>query len=144
MGRPAAKFGDKITALDTHLAQPPGTVPPVPVLFPFSGTINTNLSPNVQIMGLAAATVGSVAINLPPHLPAPAPPNPGLPPNVVLPPWPFVNPPANRGTIQLGSVNVLINGKPAARAGDVALTCNDPVNLPIGTVVATGTVFIGG
>jgi uncharacterized Zn-binding protein involved in type VI secretion len=39
---------------------------------------------------------------------------------------------------------VLINKKPAARAGDKAQTCNDPVPLPVGTVVATGTVLIGG
>jgi len=39
---------------------------------------------------------------------------------------------------------VLINGKAAARAGDTAQTCNDPVPMPVGTVVATSTVLIGG
>lgn len=53
MAPPAAKQGDRVTALDTHLIQPPGTSPP-------------------------------------------------------------------------------------------ALTCNDPVDLPAGTVVAAGTVRIGG
>jgi uncharacterized Zn-binding protein involved in type VI secretion len=38
---------------------------------------------------------------------------------------------------------VLINGKPAARQGDTALTCNDPADLPAGTVVAAGTVMVG-
>ncbi len=38
----------------------------------------------------------------------------------------------------------LINGKQAARNGDTATTCNDPVDLPVGTVVAAGTVLIGG
>ena len=28
--------------------------------------------------------------------------------------------------------------------GDVAVTCNDPLDLPSGTVVAVGTVWIGG
>jgi hypothetical protein len=28
--------------------------------------------------------------------------------------------------------------------GDTALTCNDPVPLPVGTVIAAGTVLIGG
>jgi len=37
----------------------------------------------------------------------------------------------------------MINGKPAARNGDRAQTCNDPVDLPVGTVVAVGTVLIG-
>jgi hypothetical protein len=31
----------------------------------------------------------------------------------------------------------------AARNGDTAMTCNDPVDLPVGKVVAVGTVFIG-
>jgi uncharacterized Zn-binding protein involved in type VI secretion len=38
----------------------------------------------------------------------------------------------------------LINGKPAARNGDTAMTCNDPADLPVGSVVALGTVLIGG
>ena len=55
----------------------------------------------------------------------------------------FVKPPANRGSIIAGSPTVFINGKPAARSGDTAITCNDPVDLPAGKVVAKGTVFIG-
>ena len=39
--------------------------------------------------------------------------------------------------------SVLIDDKPAARDGDPALTCNDPGDLPNGTVVARGTVFVG-
>jgi uncharacterized Zn-binding protein involved in type VI secretion len=39
---------------------------------------------------------------------------------------------------------VRINGKPAVRNGDKAMTCNDPADLPVGTVLAVGTVFIGG
>jgi uncharacterized Zn-binding protein involved in type VI secretion len=38
---------------------------------------------------------------------------------------------------------VKINGKMAARNGDIAETCNDPVDLPVGQVIAVGTVFIG-
>jgi uncharacterized Zn-binding protein involved in type VI secretion len=56
----------------------------------------------------------------------------------------FVNPPSNRGQVFSGSASVLINGKAAARAGDKAQTCNDPVPMPVGTVVATSTVLIGG
>jgi uncharacterized Zn-binding protein involved in type VI secretion len=44
----------------------------------------------------------------------------------------------------MGSQTVNINGKAAARNGDVATTCNDPVDVPAGTVVGVGTVLIGG
>jgi uncharacterized Zn-binding protein involved in type VI secretion len=55
-----------------------------------------------------------------------------------------VKPPSNRATIIKGSATVFINGKLAARSGDTAMTCNDPVDAPVGTVVAVGTVMIGG
>jgi uncharacterized Zn-binding protein involved in type VI secretion len=129
MRKPAAKQGDTIVALDTHLVIVPPLTAPVPTPLPFNGTITGNLSGNVKIMGMAAATVGSIAINMPPH--------------IVPPPGSFVKPPANRGTIVFGSARVKINGKMAARLGDQALTCNDPVDLPVGRVIAKGTVFIG-
>jgi uncharacterized Zn-binding protein involved in type VI secretion len=131
MSQPAAKQGDQITALDTHIIMipsPSGAVP-TPLPHPFNGVIDGNLSSNVQIMGMPAATQGSTATNMPPHIPQGG---------------PFQRPPSNRGQIISGSATVLINGKPAARMGDQAMTCNDPVDLPIGTVVASGTVMIGG
>ena len=128
MGQPAAKQGDQIVAVDTHLIQPPGPVPPVPVPHPFVGLIDGGLSSDVKIMGMPAATANSTATNTPPHLPLGG---------------TFLSPPANRATIQTGSATVLINGKPAARSGDTALTCNDPTDLPVGTVVAVGTVLVG-
>ena len=42
-----------------------------------------------------------------------------------------------------GGGGVFINGKPAARNGDKAVTCNDPNDALAGTVVAAGTVMIG-
>jgi uncharacterized Zn-binding protein involved in type VI secretion len=131
MSQPAAKQGDQITAMDTHIIMipsPSGAVP-TPLPHPFNGVIDGNLSTNVQIMGMPAATHGSTATNMPPHIPQGG---------------PFQRPPSNRGQIITGSATVLINGKPAARMGDQAMTCNDPVDLPIGTVVASGTVMIGG
>jgi uncharacterized Zn-binding protein involved in type VI secretion len=101
---------------------------PTPVPHPFNGIIQGNLSPNVKIMGRPAATVGSIAMNTPPHIPQGG---------------PFQLPPTNRGQVTLGSNRVLINGQPAARNGDTAMTCNDPVDLPVGKVVAAGTVMIG-
>jgi len=130
MGQPAAKQGDQITAVDTHIVvipSPPGTSP---LPHPFSGIINGGLSSDVNIMGQPAATVDSTADNTPPHVPSP----PGTS---------FSNPPSNKGTIMLGSPTVKINGKMAARNGDMAKTCNDPTDLPVGTVVAVGTVMIG-
>jgi uncharacterized Zn-binding protein involved in type VI secretion len=129
MGQPAAKEGDRVTATDSHLIQPPGPSSPVPTPMPFSGVIDGALSGNVNIMNMPAATVGSTSTNTPPH---------------VAVGGTFVRPPTNKGTIITGSTTVTINGKPAARNSDTSLTCNDPMDLPIGTVVATGTVTIGG
>ena len=129
MGQPAAKQGDTITAIDTHIIQPPGTAPPVPLPHPFNGIIDGNLSTDVKIGGMPAATMGSTATNTPPHIPQGG---------------TFVKPPTNRATIQMGSATVHINGKMAARSGDMAMTCNDPVDMPVGTVVAAGNVLIGG
>jgi uncharacterized Zn-binding protein involved in type VI secretion len=129
MGQPAARQGDRITAIDMHLIQPPGTSPPVSVPHPFQGIIDGGLSSSVTIGGKAAAMVDSTATNTPPHIPIGG---------------SFVNPPSNKGTIVKGSMTVTISGKGAARAGDTAKTCNDPTDQPVGTVVAAGTVTIGG
>jgi uncharacterized Zn-binding protein involved in type VI secretion len=129
MGQPAAKQGDRITAVDTHLIQPPGPSSPIPTPLPFNGIIDGGLSSNVNVSSMPAATVNSTATNTPPHIPIGG---------------TFVHPPSNKGTIISGSATVMINDKPAARSGDTAMTCNDPVDLPVGTVVAMGTVNIGG
>jgi uncharacterized Zn-binding protein involved in type VI secretion len=130
MGQPAAKLGDRITATDIHIVMvpTPGGEIPTPLPHLFSGSILGNLSPNVKVMGQAAATVGSIAMNQPPHIPLGT---------------SFMIPPTNLGTIVMGSPTVLINGKMAARNGDSAQTCNDPVPLPVGIVVAAGTVLVG-
>jgi len=80
-------------------------------------------------MGKPAATVDSTATNTPAHVPQGG---------------QFQKPPTNKGKVQMGSTTVKINGKMAARNGDVAMTCNDPSDLPVGKVVAVGTVMIGG
>lgn len=130
MGQPAAKQGDQVTATDIHIIlvpSPTGTTP-TPIPHPFTGIISGSLSTNVNIMKRPAATLGSTAENVPPHIPQGG---------------AFQIPPRDRAQITTGSARVMINGQPAARNGDTALTCNDPVDLPNGTVIATGTVFVG-
>jgi uncharacterized Zn-binding protein involved in type VI secretion len=132
MGQPAAKQGDHIVAVDTHIVMvpsPTGQVP-TPLPHPFTGVINGALSSDVKIGGQPAAVVGSTADNTPQHIPTP----PGTS---------FQKPPSNKATIKVGSPTVKINGKAAARMGDVAETCNDPADLPVGQVIAVGTVLIG-
>jgi uncharacterized Zn-binding protein involved in type VI secretion len=130
MGQPAAKLGDKVVGNDIHIVMMPSPAGPIPTPtpMPFSGTILDGCSTDVFIEGKPAAVVGSTAVNLPPHIPAGG---------------PFQKAPANKGTIVAGSATVLINGKPAARAGDKVNTCNDPLPLPAGTIIATGQVLIG-
>jgi len=130
MGKPAAKQGDKIIATDIHILMvpTPGGPVPTPTPMPFQGTLMSGLSTDVFIEGKPAATVNSVAINQPVHIPAAG---------------PFQKPPTNQGKIMVGSTGVFINGKPAARQGDMAMTCNDPADMPIGQVMAVGTVLIG-
>ena len=130
---PAAKQGDQVVAVDIHIVMvpSPGGPVPTPLPHPFSGIIDGSLSADVKIMGMPAATMGSTANNQPPHIPTP----PGTA---------FQIPPTNQATILRGSTTVFINGKPAARAGDPAQTCADPAPNPGGSVIAVGTVNIGG
>jgi uncharacterized Zn-binding protein involved in type VI secretion len=131
LGNPAAKQGDKVVGVDNHIVMvpSPGGPVPTPMPLPFNGVIDGNLSKDVFIEGKPAATVDSTATNTPPHL--------------VPPPSSFQKPPSNKGKIIIGSTGVFINGKPAARTGDKAQTCNDPADLPSGSVVALGAVLIG-
>lgn len=130
MGQPAAKKGDQVVAVDTHIIlipTPAGPVP-TPIPHPFSGLIDDNLSSDVNIMGQPAATVGSTATNTPAHIPIGG---------------SFQSPPSDQASIEMGSQTVKINGQGAARMGDTAKTCNDPSDLPVGSVIAAGTVMIG-
>ena len=131
MGAPAAKQGDMIVATDIHIVMIPSPGGPIPTPLPhvFAGQLDGELSSDVNIEGKAAATQGSTATNSPSHIPQGG---------------PFQSPPANKGEVMLGSTSVMVNGKPLARIGDTALTCNDPTDLPAGTVIAVGTVLAGG
>jgi uncharacterized Zn-binding protein involved in type VI secretion len=113
MGRGAAKAGDRIVnQADIHIVMvpSPGGPVPTPQPFPFSGLLATSLSANVRINKKPAATVGSMAQNLPPHIPSSG---------------PFQNPPTNLGRVVMGSASVRINRKAAAREQDFCETCHD-------------------
>lgn len=131
MGNPAAKMGDQIIGTDIHivLIPSPGGPIPTPLPSPFTGQLLLDLSTDVMIEGKQAAVMGSKAINSPPHVPAGG---------------PFQTPPKNQGEVMVGSTTVMINGKPVARMGDMAKTCSDPADLPVGQVVAVSTLMVGG
>jgi uncharacterized Zn-binding protein involved in type VI secretion len=128
--QPAAKQGDLVTGSDVHVVMvpSPGGPVPTPTPMPFTGVLDGALAADIVCERRPIATQGSTATNTPPHAPAPG---------------PFQRPPTNVATILTASTTVLAPGGGVARAGDTALTCNDPADLPNGTVVAVGTVFVG-
>ena len=131
MGQPGAKQGDMVVATDIHIVMipSPGGPVPTPLPHPFVGQLDGKLSSDVNFDGKPAAVQGSTATNSPPHIPQGG---------------PFQSPPKDQGEVLLGSATVKVNGKPVARNGDTAMTCNDPADLPQGTVIAVGTVLVGG
>jgi len=134
MGKPAARQGDKIVGVDIHITLIPaaaGAPVPTPLPYPFSGALSSGLSQNVRVNGRPAATIGSGATNTPPHIPQGG---------------SFSVPLTNSGKVIAGSGRVKINGKPAARQGDLAQTCTDaPPPAPPSVVVVPGglPVLIG-
>lgn len=130
MGQGAAKLGDSIVnAADIHivLVPSPGGPVPTPQPFPFNGKITMNTSVNVRINGRPAATVGSMAQNMPPHIPTTG---------------TFQVPPTNLGRVVMGSTSVRINGRGAARMGDFCETCHDVP--PAGPQAPPPTVQVAG
>jgi uncharacterized Zn-binding protein involved in type VI secretion len=93
---PAAKQNDQIVGVDTHIIMipaPPGPPIPTPLPHPFAGMITSACSTSVKIMGMPAATVDSMADNMPPHIPQGG---------------PFQKPPTNKAKIIMGSPDVFI------------------------------------
>lgn len=133
MGQPAAKDGDQVVGTDTHIVMVPAgpSLVPTPLPHPFLGKLTSALASSVVIEGKAAAVIGSTAQHTTGHIPTP----PGTT---------FQKPPSNQGTVQTGSATVLVEGKGLARAGDTVVTCNDPVDAPVSSIIAAGTVLVGG
>lgn len=133
MGQPAAKDGDQVVGIDTHVVLVPAgpSLVPTPLPHPFTGKLTSGLAASVQVEGKGAAVLGSTAQHTAGHVPTP----PGTS---------FQSPPSNQGTVQTGSATVLVEGKGLARSGDTVMTCNDPADAPVSTIVAAGTVLVGG
>ena len=119
MGKPVAKQGDKIVAVDTHLA--PGSPPPA-VPMPFNGTISIATHPTICVNGMPAATVSTKAMN---------------------PPHPSVDGATNNGEVIMQSTGVFFNDKMVARLGDIANTCQVSGPAPLGKVVCGCNVMAG-
>ncbi len=131
MGQPAARKDDQVLATDIHIVMipTPGGEVPTPLPHPFVGKITTGVSTNVKIGGKPAAMQGCEVQNTVSHI--------AMGPR-------FQKNPTNKGKILLGSPTVLINNKPAARQGDMVMTCNDPADMPMGSILAGApTVLIG-
>ena len=131
MGQPAAKQGDQVIATDIHIVMipSPGGPIPTPASEPVHRPARRRARERREDRGKAGRDEG---LDGDQH--ALAHPAGG----------PFQTPPSNKATIFMGSATVMIDGKAAARNGDIAMTCNDPSDLPVGQVVAVSTVLIGG
>jgi len=133
MGAPVATQTGQVVAVDTHivLVPTPGGPVPTPLPHPFNGQIQGATVPTVNVGGQPVAVQDSIAINQPPHIPTP----PGAS---------FQAPPKNQGKVLSASMTVFAGGKGVARIGDTVMTCNDPADMPVGSIVAApGTVFAG-
>lgn len=130
VSKPIAKAGDLVVGLDTHLilVPSPGGPVPTPLPHPFSGALQQELSDCVFVANMPVAVVGSVALNLPPHMPMGG---------------PFQSPPSNKATVSQGSTVVFVGNKGIARAADPAMCCNDPVEQETGHIIAAGVVLAG-
>ena len=130
-GLPAARKNDQVVGVDIHIIMipTPGGEVPTPWPHPFAGKITNGCSTNVKIEGQPAATKDCEVKNDMNHIP--------MGPR-------FQKNPDNKGKIMLGSFTVKINGKPAARVGDMVQTCNDPAPLPTSAIVkGASKVMIG-
>lgn len=131
MPMPAAREGDQVVATDIHIVMipSPGGPVPTPIPHPFVGKLDGELSEDVTIEGKKAAVKGSTATNSPSHVPQGG---------------SFQTPPDDSGTVEMGSSTVFINGKAAARTGDMASTCFDVPGAPGSIVSGASSVMIGG
>jgi RHS repeat-associated protein len=169
-----AKWFDLVVGVDIHWVLVPAgpALVPVPLPHPFAGLI---FDPAGLIVGsiisgafgafkgitltnkMPSAATGTEATNkiLLPHFPMPPGVGWAMVPSAPLPPIPgkplkvgTLGPiPSNDALIITGSKTVYIAGSNAARLGSMAMSCGEPVRLPLSTVIAIPMgppVLIGG
>jgi RHS repeat-associated protein len=135
----AAKFGDPVAGIDIHMVMVPTPAPvPTPLPHPFVGVVFDPIGAAVgAAIGAVLSGGGPVFVNgMPtgntgtdvkgyPHFPTP--PGTAPAPN---------DPPANEGTIILGSKTVKFAGSSQGRLGSVVMSCSFPVSLPTSVCLA--------
>lgn len=116
---------------DTHIVMTPspGGPVPTPIRLHFDGVLDGGLCTSVRIGGRPVAVLGSTATNTPRHM---------APPGTT-----FARPPSNKAHVIQTFGALRVQGLPVACDGDIASTCNDPLDLPNAKVVATGPVRAG-
>src|SRR4051794_28877453 len=135
----ASKWFDPVLGVDTHIVLVPTPAGPVPTPLPspFVGLVfdpggmafsvgfgaATGGVSFTLVNGLPATNTGTGAINTltMPHIPVPG---------------PFSKPPSNDADLMFGGLKVTFGGSHVVRLGDIALSCNDPVKLPVSVVLA--------
>ena len=130
----ASTWFDNVLGVDIHILlvpMPPGAPVPTPLPLPFTGMVLDPIGAalnkamgggTILINSLLATNCGTNVMNLPPHPPAPFPAAKGKLDDDAL--------------LIFGALNVEIGGALAVRFGDIALSCNDPVRMPVSIVLA--------
>lgn len=116
----AAKHFDPVMGIDIHIIQPPGPVPPIPVPHPFVGMLvdaieyAPYIGGTVKVNGMMRGVAGTGGKAVP-HIPIGG---------AFVPPIP-----SNDCTQFMGSQTVAFDADPAARLGDMVLSCQS-IGLP--------------
>src|SRR6187402_3287696 len=124
-----------VLGVDIHILlvpMPPAPAPvPTPLPLPFTGLVIDPVGVaigaamgggTVLINSIIATNCGTNVMNLPFHPPAPFPAAKGKLDDDAL--------------LIFGALNVEISGSLAVRFGEIALSCNDPVRMPVSVVLA--------
>ena len=131
----ASTWFDNVLGVDIHILlvpMPPAPAPvPTPLPLPFTGMVLDPIGAalnkamgggTILINSLLATNCGTNVMNLPFHPPAPFPAAKGKLDDDAL--------------LIFGALNVEIGGALAVRFGEIALSCNDPVRMPVSVVLA--------
>jgi RHS repeat-associated protein len=112
----AVKHLDPIMGIDTHIVQPPGPVPPVPIPHPYIGMVLDvmdyipKIGATVYVNGLPRGKGGTAGQAIPSHIPMG-----GV----------FVKPPTNESELFLGSATVAADDDPLVYGMLPVLSCQD-------------------